>query len=364
MVDLSGMGHLTGKRVVMTGATGFIGKRVMAIMITCGVEVTALVRHQRGVETVQAAGATPKLVPLTDQSGLSKALTGADALIHLAYDVRASAAANLKVFNTLIEAAEAAQVGRIIQTSSVVVYDDWPTAGLDANSPVKREGGSPYRQAKMTMEERLLNGTIPAAVLQPTLVYGPGSALWTDGFAEALASGGIVLPEPEGLCNAVYVDDVALSVLCALGVSDLGQERFLISGPEPIKWTALLGGYSNIVGGDIIRVPAAEIAAQLGPEPEMQDTPSLAAKISAAGRRLVGNDRFDAVVSGAKRLLGRSGGTGPLHPDHHLFGVFTAQSNCRIDAARERLGYIPQFDLEAGLEMTAPYLKQKFGQSS
>src|SRR5690606_39281896 len=82
----------------------------------------------------------------------------------------------------------------------------------------------------------------------PTIVYGPGSALWTDGFATALLGGGVVLPEPAGLCNGVFVEDVVQACLKAATLPDLGRERFVISGPAPFPWSALLQGYVRALG--------------------------------------------------------------------------------------------------------------------
>ena len=114
-----------------------------------------------------------------------------------------------------------------------MVYDGWPGEDLDEAGTMQRPGGSPYRQAKIRMEAQLMAGPVPAAILQPTLVYGPGSALWTDHLADTLAHGTQVLPEPEGLCNGVFVDDVVQAMFRAATMKDLGRERFIISGPDP-----------------------------------------------------------------------------------------------------------------------------------
>ncbi len=170
-----------------------------------------------------------------------------------------------------------------------------------------RPGGSPYRQAKIEMERRLMAGPLPAAILQPTIVWGPGSTLWTDGFARALLAGGVVIPEPEGICNGVFVDDVVQACLKAALLPDLGQERFVISGPEPFAWSALVDGYAAILGTNgATRVAAAEIEKALGPVPVeggADHGPSLAARISAAGRRVLGHRRFEALVAFAKSKL-------------------------------------------------------------
>ncbi|WP_461307633.1 hypothetical protein, partial [Albidovulum sp.] len=82
--------------------------------------------------------------------------------------------------------------------------------------------------------------------------------------------------------------------------------------------------------------------------------PPLAARISARARRLIGHRRFEALVGAMRR---RIGGGGPLLPDHHLLEEMTGRGICRIDHARARLGYAPQFDLARGLAATADHLR-------
>jgi nucleoside-diphosphate-sugar epimerase len=83
------------------------------------------------------------------------------------------------------------------------------------------------------------NKGVAATILQPSIVYGPFCMPWTNMPAEMLLAGDVILPDQgEGLCNAVYIDDVVDSlVLAALAPSAIGQ-RFIISGPRPLTWAA------------------------------------------------------------------------------------------------------------------------------
>ncbi len=348
---------LAGRRVFVTGATGFIGRRLVAALVQAGAEVGVLTRSRSGLADLPK-GVRPVIGGMDDAAAVARALGGVEVLFNLAYDVRATGAANLAGFERLVAAAEAAGVGRVVHLSSIVVHDAWPGADCTEDGPMTRPGGSAYRQAKIAMERRLLAGPLPAAILQPTIVYGPGSALWTDGFARALLAGGVVLPDPEGLCNGVFVEDVVQACLKAAVLPDLGRERFVISGPEPFAWSALLLGYAKALGrGEIHRVPVAELLAKLGPKPDetADRPPSAAARISALLRRLVGHRRFEALAGAAKRRL-KAGAR--LEPDHHLLEEFTGRGICRIDHARARLGYAPEYDLAAGLAATEAYLRR------
>lgn len=344
---------LTGQRVFLTGASGFVGRHLADRLVADGAEVTTLLRSAHGSASLKAAGVQLHKGALEDAAGLDRALAGQDAIVHLAYDVRASAAANLAAFDTLYEAARRAGVGRFVHASSIVVYDDWPDGRIDETSSMDRPGGSPYREAKIAMERRLMAGDLPAIILQPTLVWGSGSALWTETLAEALRAGAVVLPDPEGLAELVHVTDLAAAFSAALALPDPGRERFIVSGPEPVPWSALLGGYADQLGtGQIRREPLADLAARLGPAPAMAPGtdagPSAAARVSAMARRLIGRARFEALVRGLKRRVSK----GDFYPDHHLLELFAATGSCSTRAARDRLGYEPRVDLATGLKIT------------
>nr|WP_245223318.1 MULTISPECIES: NAD-dependent epimerase/dehydratase family protein [unclassified Ruegeria] len=349
--------------VFVTGATGFLGARLVPALLENGARVTALLRNRHGASDLEAKGVNVVTAALGDRTAIMEALRDHDVLVHLAYDVRATSEKNLSDFTALIGAAGDTDIGRIVHTSSIVVYDVWPNESLDETSPMQRPGGSPYRQAKIEMEKQLMAGPIPAAILQPTLIYGPGSALWTDQLTENLAAGTQILSQPEGLCNAVFVDDVVQAILRAAVLADLGQERFVISGPEPVAWSDLLLGYSRIIGkGELRFEPYQSLSDRLGPEPDHDagpETLSVAPRIGAFGRALLGRERFETLVRTIKRRV--SSGDGATYPDRHLLELFASKGECSIAHAQERLGYQPDYPLEKGLAATADYLRGRYG---
>ena len=340
----------SGTRVAVTGATGFIGRRVVAGLRAAGAEVVAITRGPHGAGALERAGATVVRADLARPDTLSRVLPGVSAVVHLAYDVRASGAENVAAFDGLLAAAAAAQLPRIVHVSSIVVYDGWPAADLTEASAWGGPGGGDYRQAKIAMERRLLASAFEAAILQPTIVYGAGSALWTDGPINALKSGGIVLPDPAGRAPLVHAADVAEAAVRAVAAPALGRERFIVNGPEAPGWDDYLRALSRIAGaGEVILRPRADLAAALGPEPAGPGAagPSAAARISAALRRIAGRERFEGAVRALKSRLSRGG---PSFPDHFALRLYAASPRISSANLEERLGFSPRLTLQQGLD--------------
>ena len=73
-------------RIFLTGATGFIGSRVLRELLGAGHEVTGLTRSDSGAQALALAGASAYRGTLEDPAGLVKGAENADAVIHTAFD--------------------------------------------------------------------------------------------------------------------------------------------------------------------------------------------------------------------------------------------------------------------------------------
>lgn len=342
---------LAGRPVVVTGAGGFIGRRLTERLCALGAGVTVLLRSGHEAVALSRLGARVVRCDLGAGGPPEAALAGVAVLFHFAHDMRAGAGENLRAFDALLAAAARAGVGRIVHASSVVVYDDWPDGAIDEDAPIGqgpgRAGDGDYRRAKIAMEARLMAGPVPAAILQPTIVYGPGSALWTDAPLAALRAGGVVLPEPSGFCPLVHVDDVVQAALRAAVLPDLGQERFLLCGADRITWREFFQGHADLLGrGLVIGEPLATLTARLGPATSASGGPSAAARLSAALRRLIGRRRFEALVSRARACRGARG---PVWPGRAMLMLYAANPTISTARARDRLGYVPAVTFAEGL---------------
>ncbi|HEU5066574.1 MAG TPA: NAD(P)H-binding protein, partial [Sphingomicrobium sp.] len=99
-------------RVFLTGATGFIGSRIVPELIDAGHEVVGLTRSDQGARWLEEAGAKPYRGTLEDPESLARGAAEADAVIHTAFDHNfANFVANTQKDKRVIQAMGAALAG-------------------------------------------------------------------------------------------------------------------------------------------------------------------------------------------------------------------------------------------------------------
>ena len=157
-------------KVVLTGATGFIGSHVLADLYKHGHEVTALVRDDAQADTVAARGATPVVVDLYDRPTVARLLGNADGAIHTASPGDATSA-NLDsaVVDAVIDAF--AGTGKpYLQISGLWIYGANPS--ITEASPVNAPAMVSWKEP---IERRVLGATdIRGVVIVSSVAYGDG----------------------------------------------------------------------------------------------------------------------------------------------------------------------------------------------
>lgn len=360
---------LAGRKVLVTGATGFLGSRLVEALADAGADVTAVARNPARAGRIARKGVRILQADLLRRREVEAAARGQEVVFSLAHDLLRSGASNFRAYAALVEAAAGGGVRRFVHASSIAAYDDWPVGDLTEASPRDRAGYE-YKDVKRAIErdlgERAARGSFSAAILQPTIVYGPYSKLWTDLIARRMAAGDVVLPdEGQGLCNGVFVDDV-VQALARAGAADIpGAEAYIVSGAEPFRWRDLFEGYAAVLPGRVMLEPAG------GPPAPPPQAPSLAHSFASAAfgaarraplRDLVG---FLQARVGEERLSGLRDrlqrGDGPYRPADAQPELYRAQGVCSIAKARADLGYEPCFSLSQGLAITQAYIARRYG---
>jgi farnesol dehydrogenase len=171
-------------KVLITGATGYLGGSVASVLAAAGHDVTALCRPGR--EGSVPSGCRAAIGDLRDHASLRNALDGRDALVHMAAMVQKWSRAradfdrvNVDGTEAVLTAASESGVRRILYTSSIVALG--PTAGgpADESSPRTTDHFcTDYERTKwlglQVVRARAAAGQ-PIVIVYPGVVYGPGA---------------------------------------------------------------------------------------------------------------------------------------------------------------------------------------------
>jgi predicted dehydrogenase/nucleoside-diphosphate-sugar epimerase len=353
-VSSSGGGALglRGRSVLVTGGTGFIGGRLVEkLVLEQGARVRILVRDF--ARACRVARFEVELVAgdVTDPAAVDRAAGGCAVIFHCAYGNRGSAeeqrAVNVGGTQAVVGGALRAGVSRLVHVSTISVYGG-PLAGdLDEATPY-RPPGDLYAATKAEAEQLVLDAHrrhgLAAAVVQPTIVYGPFGLAWTIDPLAQLGSRRVVLVDGgDGLCNAVYVDDVADALILAGTQEAAVGEAFLISGAAPVTWKRFYAAYERMLG----------VAATL---------PTSAADLLSLARRREEDEQASREMLARLRQSGftashASSATPFRVPSAPMIEFFAARARVRIDKAKRLLGYRPRFDLERGMNLTAAWAR-------
>ena len=157
-------------KVVLTGATGFVGSHVLADLYKHGHEVTALVRDDAQADTVAVRGATPVVVDLYDRPAVARLLGHADGAIHTASPGDATSA-NLD--SAVVDAVTGAFAGTgqpYLQISGLWIYGANPA--ITEASPVNAPAMVSWKEP---IERRVLGATgMRGVVIVSSVAYGDG----------------------------------------------------------------------------------------------------------------------------------------------------------------------------------------------
>lgn len=243
------------RTVLVTGASGFIGRRLVAALAKEGYAVRAAARDAESVPV--AAGVThvalPDLARPVDWAGL---LAGVSHVIHLAGLAHAPGVLaddvymriNALAAGELAQAAARAKVERLVFVSSVRAQ-----AGLSADHAItEKDQPAPtdaYGRSKLEAERLIEASSVASTILRPAVVYGPG----VKGNIASLATlAKTPMPLPfAGLDNRrslLALENFIAAVSLVLGTERAVNETFLVADAKPISVANLVGAMREGLG--------------------------------------------------------------------------------------------------------------------
>jgi NAD dependent epimerase/dehydratase len=253
------MSALTGKRVLVTGAGGFVGSHLVERLLLEDAEVRALVHYNSRDDWGRLERASPEVRDaievvagdIQDGFSVARAVAGCDVVFHLAaligipYSYLAPKSyVDTNVLGTLnlLEAARAAGVERFVQTSTSEIYGTARYTPIDEQHPL--QGQSPYSASKIAAEKLAESYAhsfgMPITVVRPFNVFGPRQSLRAvipTIVAQALAGDSIRLGSTTPVRDFTFVDDTAHAFVT------------IASTPETIGMTLNVGSGEGIAIG-------------------------------------------------------------------------------------------------------------------
>ena len=342
-----------GRTALVSGGTGFIGGALVARLAELGARVIVPTRDKSRIG--QSGHPHIRYIPSAD---MDQALAEVSTVFNLAYDFRRSAKDNIALYKKVADACAVAKVPMLLQASSIAVYDDWPVRDVTEASPCDGSGHD-YKIAKRAIERdinaRVKAGQFDAVILQPTIVYGPGSPQWVDALVEKMAGGSVILPENgTGVCNGLFIDDLVDAFIAAAGLERGEAERYIVSGPQPFPWSALFTAYAEACGARIsYRQVAPYVPAPPAPPSKLS---SLTKKASALAATFIGTRRLEALRA---RIMAAKPGPRLFDPAAENPRLYLSAGIADTVKMRERLCQ-PKISPEEGLSRTQAYIRAKY----
>ena len=233
------------KQVLVLGASGFIGSRVVAALASSPVYRPVAASRRSGL-MVDATNPASMLTALRDVDCIVNCIAGNDRTM-----VRST--------QVLCDAARVSPPRRIIHLSSMAVYGAAVGTVREDHPPVAPVSG--YGQAKIDCErivQKYVDDGGDAVILRPTCVFGPGSTQWTMRLARLLRARriGDLGSAGDGCCNLAFIDDVVASIVTALDAPDISGMAFNVSSSANLTWNQFLMAFAKALGATPVhRVP-------------------------------------------------------------------------------------------------------------
>jgi nucleoside-diphosphate-sugar epimerase len=247
-------------RVFVLGGTGAIGGQVIPTLVSQGHRVTALARTPAKAAALTAQGATAVSLSIFDRSALAGVFASMDAVANLTSAIppmprflaasawRDNDRVRTQGSATVVEAAIAAGVGRLLQESVSMLYRDNGAGWVDEDAPVDRYPRARANLAAEANAHRFTAAGGTGVVLRFGWFYGPGATHSEQLLALARRHLGVVLGPPQGFVSSIHVADGATAVAAALKVP---AGTFNVVDDEPLTKREYAAAMAAAVGKDV-----------------------------------------------------------------------------------------------------------------
>jgi nucleoside-diphosphate-sugar epimerase len=320
---------MTTKTVLVTGATGLVGRHFARRAVEAGYNVQAMVRGHSDRSALDGAPVRFVEGDLALPETLPAALAEADIVVHAAAHVgdwgpaEKYRAINVVALEHMLVAAERhGRLERWIQISSLGVYPARHHFGTDETVPPDLSGLDGYTQTKAEAEivinRHIREHGLPAVILRPGFIYGPGDRHALSRIVEKIEAGKMKFLGPgDKVLNNTSVDNLCDAILLAMEKPDVLGETFNIRDERLVTREEFINTVADYLG-----------------KPHPRHVPE------RVGRALVGP------IEAIARMRGRQ--TPPLLTRAQI-KFLTLNLDFSIAKSKRLLGYRPRVDFRDGI---------------
>jgi 2-alkyl-3-oxoalkanoate reductase len=252
-------------RVLVSGASGMLGRAAANGLLARGDEVTVLQRRPSGLPCREVLG------DVADRGVVERAARGQDAVLHLAAKVDVAGpwaeyvSANIEGTRSVVLACRSAGVGRLVHVSSPsVAHAGTALSGVGAGPADPARARGRYSRSKAVAESAALaadSSSLAVLAIRPHLVWGPGDPQLVDRIVERARARRLpLIGTGAALIDTTYVDNAAAALIAAVDVcGPVHGEALVVSNGEPRPVAEILARLCRAAGvpGPRGRVPFA-----------------------------------------------------------------------------------------------------------
>jgi nucleoside-diphosphate-sugar epimerase len=238
-------------KVLITGATGFIGSHILKVLVAKGHKVRALVRKTSDTSSIKGPDVELAYGDITSPESLKAAVKGVDAVIHLAAMVsdfgpyKDFVALNIDGVRNILDAAKDEGVSRFVHFSTNDVLGIHKGGVVVDDSLPYKKTGYPYPDTKIEGEkiafEYYKKYNLPVTAIRPSWVYGPGDRTFIPEVVDAMRTGMMIyFGDKKNTISLNYIDNLTDAVLLLLERPEAVGEAFIANDDHPVTWEWLV----------------------------------------------------------------------------------------------------------------------------
>lgn len=249
-------------KVLVTGATGYVGCHLISELKNTEHEVYALVRSKKNSDKLKENKVISLIGDIRNNACFSKLDKHFDVIIHLAFSLfpGADAETNIKGFDNVISFAKQNPIKRFIYVSSQLVYGNTPPSEL-INEDFPCQTTMVFGKHQLRAENKLIQMSehdgFPAVILRPSEIYGGQGGFFKEVQLDGYINGRIpIIGRGNNAISFTYVGDLVQVIIRSINQHGIEGHIFNVNTPGVLTLNELIGLIRNNTSTKpIFRVP-------------------------------------------------------------------------------------------------------------